>query len=152
MAIATPTAKAEVDPNFEKRLRDLKTHAKTEAAARPKGQPVKWFRPQGWNGDPHDWEGLGEPFDRTKANTDYENAVKQPDQPGTSGDIAATTTMIEELAAMERAFRVRHTLRRPRAVAHMLGRKQGHGSDQGPLIVSGLEYVRSLLARAKQPA
>lgn len=140
-----------MDPNFEKRLRDLQQAAKAEYEGQSSGAgTTHWFRPQEWTGDVFKLEALHEPFDRKKANEDYQKAVKDPEAPGTTGDVVATTTMIDYLAAMEAAFRVRHTMRRPRAMAHMLGRKRGHGSEKGPLIQCGVEYLRGVLKQSKQ--
>lgn len=149
MATPQPSAKATMDPNFDKRMRELKENAKQEYEERSQGNQVKLFRPKGWNGDLFDVEGLSTPFLRDKANQDFVEAVKDAQSPGTTGDLVATTTMIDELAMMEAAFRSRHTMRRPRAVAHMLARKRGHGDDKGPFIQLGLEYVRGLLEQSR---
>ena len=69
--------------------------------------------------------------------------------PGTSGDLAVTTVQIDLLAAMERAWRMRHTMRRPRTFCHAMGRKNGHGDDSGPLVQCQLEYVRGLTKQSK---
>lgn len=149
MAAAKPSAKADMDPKFEKRLRQLKDDAKEEYNKRKVGEQVKWFRPPEWEGDLFDFEGMSEPFNREKANDDYVKAVENAEAPGTTGDIIVTTTMIDELAMMEAAFRSRHTMRRPRAVAHMLARKRGQGDDKGPFIQLGIEYVRGLLEQSR---
>lgn len=140
-----------MDPNFEKRLRDLQLHAAQEYAARGEGGQVQWFRPGGWDGDLTDLEGMGEPFSRAQSNQGCVDAIKDPKQPGTTGDVVAATTMIDYLATMERAFRVRHTFRRCRATALMLGRVRGHGSDNGSFIQTGVEYVRAIIRQAKEP-
>lgn len=146
--MATPVSKADMDPNFEKRLRDMKEAAKKEYNQRKKGQQVKWLRPENWAGDVTDPETFKEPFERTKANDDFEAAIKDAKSPGTVGDLIATTTMIDYLSVMERAFRSRHLLQRPRAMAHALGRKKGHGAQTGPFI-QGIEYLRTILKQAK---
>jgi hypothetical protein len=146
--VPTPVSKASVDPNYENRLRDLKTAAAAEAAARSRGEPVAWDRPAGWNGDVFDFAGFAPPYAADKATADYLAAVSDPASPGTPGDVVATTTMLDYLAVMERAFRVRH-MTRPRAVAHAIGRKAGHGSDTGPIVQAGLESVRRTLRQAK---
>ena len=148
--MAEPKSKAQMDPNFEKRLRDCKEAAAEEAAQRVSGGQSRWFRPTGWNGNPFDFAGLGVPFDRTVSTQGYLEAVKDAENPGTGGDVVATITMIEALSVMERAMRVRHTLRRTRATAHMLARKQLHGTDTGAFIQTGVEYVRSVLKQAKE--
>lgn len=149
--MADPVSKAQLDPNFEVRLRDLQKHAAAEHDARTSGDgQVRWDRPGSYAGDLFDLKSMHEPFSRERANSDYLAAVTDPENPGTVGDVIATTTMIDYLAVMERAFRMRHTMRRPRAVALMLGRKRGLGGERGPFIQAGVEYVRSLLKQAKQ--
>ena len=150
MASPTPTTKSDVDPTFEKLFRALKVHAKESVPTRDKGQGALWMRPPGWSGDPFDYSAMHTPFDRAKPNDRYVDAVKDAANPGTVGDIAAASHMIDTLAVMERAFRVRQTLRGPRAMAHVLARQEGHGSDQGPLIQLGVEYVRNILTEAKE--
>lgn len=148
----TPKSKADVDPNFDKQLRALKEHARDAAEAGKTADQEKWHRPTGWNGDPTDVDGLGTPFDRKKANDDLVAAISDQDNPGVTGDVVATTLMIDALAVMERAFRVRHTLRRVRGAAHRLGRLGGQGDDKGPFIQLGVEHVRNVVKQAKKPA
>ena len=63
--------------------------------------------------------------------------------------MVVTTTQIDYLAIMERAFRARHTMSRPRAMLHAMGRKAGHGSNTGPLVRGVLEHVRGLVKQSK---
>jgi hypothetical protein len=147
--VPKPESKVDVDPNFEKRLRDLKDSAASAAEALVEGGPVTWFRPQGWNGDPFDYPGLAAPFNRDKANQGFVDAVKDPQKPGTTADLVAATAMIDELACLERSFKLRHTLRRTRATAHVAGRLKGHGSDTGPIVQLGLEFVRGVIKQGK---
>jgi len=150
---ATPQSVADMDPDFQTRLKELEQQAAAEYQARSQGGQVLWYRPGGeFSSDVFDLSAMGEPFDRSQANQDYIAAVKDPDNPGVSGDLVAATTQIDYLAVLERAYRMRHTMRRPRAVAHMLGRKLGHGNDLGPIVKCGLEYVRGLLRQAKAKA
>lgn len=144
-----PQSIANIDPNYERRLRELREHAALEAAAAVSGEPVPWFRPAGWNGQPDDIATLGEQFSRNQANEDYLAACADPASPGTSGDLIATTTMIDYLASLEQGWRLRHTSR-VRAVAHAAGRKLGQGSDTGPFVQNGVEFIRSCLSRARE--
>jgi len=140
-----------MDPNFEKQVRKRKTDAAAEAQARAGAGQAKWDRPAGWAGDPFDYAAMHAAFNRDQANEQLVEAVKDPASPGTTGDVVACSTMINRLSTMERAFKVRHTLRRCRAVAQAVGRKKGHGADTGPLIQLNTEYVRALLRQAKAP-
>jgi hypothetical protein len=149
--MADPVSKISMDPNFERRLRDLRDHAAEQSDAVVTGEQRTYFTPAGWNGDPLDVEGLSAPFTRTQANQQMIEAMANQNEPGTTGDVVAASVMVNELAIMERAFRARHTLRRCRATAHAQARLQGHGSDTGPLMQLGVEYVRSIIQQAKKP-
>lgn len=151
MAAAKPQSKANMDPNFEKQLRKLKKGAKDKSEKLKKAGQVKHDRPESWSGDPFDYEGMKEPFKRDKANDDLVSAIQDQNSPGTTGDVVACSVMINQLATLERAFRVRHTLRRCRATAHSAGRHRGQGDDKGPFNQLGIEYVRALLKQAKKP-
>lgn len=148
MADITPQSVASMDPNFELRYRDLSAASAQEYLARSQGNQVRWARPLGFNASLFDVEAMSTPFDRSVSNAAYAQSVSNPAQPGTSGDIVATTTMIDQLANMERAFRARF-MRRPRAMALALGRKSGQGDQLGPFIQNGVEYLRSVLVQAK---
>lgn len=146
-----PTPKVSMDPNFEKRLRELTEHAKKEFEERPKGERTLWYRPENFNGDVTDLDLLGEAFEREQANREGVDAIKSAKAPGVSGDTVAAITMVETLSVMERSFRLRHTMRRPRAVAHAMGRLKGHGDPKGPLSQNGIEYVRQIIVAASEP-
>lgn len=148
-----PVSQADMDPNYEKRCRDFKTAASVEASELATGGQPLWFRPEGWDGrlsGAQYLENMSVPFSRDSATNDYLKAVRDADNPGTSGDIVATTVMAETLSVMERAFRVRHTLRRVRATCHVVGRKLAQGQSTGAFIQSNVEFVRSLLAATKE--
>lgn len=147
--MASPVSLAQIDPVFEQRLKDLQTHATAEGAARPVGNQVPWARPADWEGDVFDFAAFAKSFDTTAATQDYLKANKTPTTPGTVSDVIAATTMIDYMVTMERAFKVRHTMRRPRAMAHAAARAVGHGDSNGPLAQLGLEYVRAVLAKGK---
>lgn len=149
MPTPKPTAKADIDPKYEKILRAIKEHAQSEADQRRKGEGVRWFRPTDFTGGEFDFGAMSAPFSRQKANDDYKKSVQDASAPGVSGDIVATTTMIDCLSVMERAFRQRHTMRRVRATAHMAGRKKGQGNDKGPFVQNYLEYIRSVVKQSK---
>lgn len=152
------SSKAEVDTNFEAQLKRLQKHAEEDHTARKMADQSKWYRPDdsatgdaGWDGDLFDLEGMGRVYTRKEANDMFLDATKDPKAPGVTGDLIVTTTMVDYLALMERAFRSRHSMRRPRAVLHAMGRKFGHGHDNGVFIQAGLEYIRGVLQQAKAP-
>jgi len=147
--MATPESKVDMDPKYEKQLRQCKDNAKDTAEQGKQAKSSGWDRPHDWSGDTSDYGGMHAPFDREAANRALVDAISTPASPGTTGDVVAASIMIDRLSTMERAFKVRHTSRRCRATAHMLGRKQGHGSDNGPYSRLGIDYVRSVLKQAK---
>jgi hypothetical protein len=138
-----------MDPVFELRLRELQQQAAVEGLARAMGEQAEWMRPSDWTGSVFAYEAMATPFSRQVSNIYFVSAVSNPSAPGTTGDLIAATTMVDFLACMERAFRQRHTMTRPRAVAHAMGRKLGHGNDQGPLVTNTVEYIRAVLKQAK---
>lgn len=145
----TPTSKADVDPNFDAQMENLRRLAAAAAPALQTGGQVQWMRPQDWSGDVFDYEDLHTPFQRDTANEQFVAAVADAQAPGTVGDLVSTTLMIDCLATMERAFKNRHTMGRCRRLAHAAGRLAGQGSDQGVFVQSYLEYMRRLVRRAK---
>lgn len=142
-------SKAKVIGNFEKRVRDLQSHAEEEAQARTTGEPVQWFRPTGFSTDPFDTQSLADGFSRDEANVDFSRIIN-PEDPGTTGDLIAVATMVDYLAVMQRAFRARHTASRARMAAQAAARKKGHGNVQGVFSQLPLEYVRNLLRKASE--
>src|SRR5687768_6232711 len=142
MPAPVPASKVDVDPNFEKQLRKLKDDARVQEEALRKGGQVKWMRPLNWNGNPADYAGIHQALNRDTANSQFVDAVKDARTPGVTGDLIAATLMIDYLGAMERAYKDRVTMTKPRRVAHTAGRKKGHGSDTGPFIQLAVEYLR----------
>lgn len=147
--MAAPAAKVDMDPNYERRLRELRDHAAAELAARSRGEQVRWNRPPSLTTGVFAIQALEAPFRRTAANDACVAAISDPKNPGVTGDVVAATTMIETLAGMERAFRMRHTMRRPRAMAHALARLKGHGDPDGAFGRNGVEYIRQVLKQAR---
>ena len=146
---ADAASRADVDPNFERRIRDLRDQATADAAALDQGGQATWHRPGDWEGNVFDREALGDPFDRSQANDQCVAAIRDPRQPGSLGDVQATTTMIDYLGSLQQGFQLRH-LSRLRALAHVRGRKLGHASEVGPLVQNVLEPVRTILRRGKE--
>ena len=147
-------AKSDIATNFETQLKTVQAQADAEQRARRRGEQSVWMMPaaNGWNGNLFDFAGLARPFDRSQANAWFVDALKDAGNAGTVGDMIVTTTQIDYLAIMERSFRMRHTMRRPRAILHMLARKAGHGHNNGPLVQAALEYVRGLVKQNKRGA
>lgn len=157
----TASAKADLDNTLSQQIKSLEQQANAEQQAELTGSQTQWMMPvlkpagipssQGWSGDLFDYKGMAEPFDRSQSNQALINAL-DASSPGTSGDLIITTLQVDWLACAERAFRARHTMRRPRAVAHAMGRKAGHGSDTGPLNQCVLQYINGLVSESKKTA
>lgn len=145
------TAVADIDPVFQKQLKSLQTQAAAEATARLAANQTQWMMPEkyDWAGSLTDIEGLSSPFSRKYSNDKFVDAVKDPKNPGTVGDLIVTTTQIDYLAAMERAFRVRHGSGRVRAMLHATARKKGQGQDGGSIVQCPLEHVRAVVKQSK---
>jgi len=146
-----PSPKVGLDPKFVKRMRDLKKQAREEKEKRSRGDQVKWLKLDDWDGDIFNYEGMHEPFNREQANNEGVSAIADPKAPGTTGDVVAATIQIETLACMERSFRVRMTMRRTRALAHMLARKKGHADTEGVFMNNGVQYVKEIMKQARVP-
>ena len=157
-------SKADIDPRFERSLRKLRDAAKREHDARTAGaQSPQWTMPllqdeepdedaTGWDGNLFDLAGAARAFDRTAVNAQFVSAVADVAAPGVSGDLVVTTLQIDYMAAMQRAFVARHTMRRPRTMLHAMGRRGGHGNDAGVFIGGVLESLRGIVAESKQSA
>ena len=151
----TEQSQVEVSDTFEMQIRSLIASNKANAGASRDGTQPSWMLPDAEGGE-EDWEGdlfslekLSVPFSREAIAEDFRRTVENPDNPGVSGDLVAATLQSDYLGAMERAFRARHTMRRPRAMAHAAGRMHGHGSDRGTLAQTALEFVRGIVKEAK---
>ena len=138
-----------VDTYLETQLTTLQTQAKDEGTVRQSGAQNKWMRPELFEtgGDPKDWRDIADIFSSDATNQVVIDAIKDVNNPGTTGDLVIANLETDYLATMERAYRLRLTMSWPRAVAHACGRKLGHGHANGPLM-RGLEYLRNLVAQA----
>lgn len=147
-----PTRKSDIDPNFHAQLKEQQTQAKKEYEKRNKAEQHLWLMPvkNEWSGDLFDWDPMiKKPFKRDVANDMYEAAVKDALNPGVSGDLIITTTQIDYLAIMGRAFSARHTMRWPRAVAHSIGRRRAQGDPGLGLFMWGIyQYVKGLIEQS----
>jgi hypothetical protein len=147
---------SDMDPNFQSQLQAQKDQGQAEMNQRTAAGQVPWNMPSplgDWDGDLFD-EGfatIGRPFNRDQANQQYIDATSDGSNPGRSGDLVATTTQVDLMATLERAFRARHCSRFPRMVAHAMGtRGYGHGGDKGVLNQSMINYVMGILKQTGQ--
>lgn len=154
MAAKDVNAKAkakDIDPVYNEQVVRLRTLADEEQKARIKTDQSAWMIPElkDWDGNLFDWEGMAEAFKREKANEQFEDAHKEGTAPGVGADSIVTTLQVDYLAIMERAFRARHLSRRPRTIIHAMGRKRGHGHNEGTLTQSALEFIHNTIKQGQ---
>jgi hypothetical protein len=103
-----------------------------------------WQRPDttAWQGDPLDIPGIAKAFDRGDLNADYEQAIADGKNPGTTGDVAAIKTQVDYVACLERAYRARQATP-VRCLVHAGARRTGHGHARGVLLGGVVGYVES---------
>ena len=109
------------------------------------GTQCPWMIPtgvSGWTFEPTDVPNLGEPFDRTQVNQDYQDVLSGSGSTNNQlKETMAAHIQIGYLAVMERAFRERHRLM-PRAFGLAQGRGLAHGdSTDGVHIGSVKQHV-----------
>lgn len=101
-----------------------------------------------WNGDLSNLEGVSSAFDRSENGDDVVAAIRDPADPGVTGDLAASILQGDWLAALERAWRSRH-LTRPRLYLHAAARRKGHGHPAGVIRRGMLGLVEGILQKSK---
>lgn len=144
-------SRAEVTDVFESQLEAVRSSAAAAGDAAITNQPASWcsIDKGQWDGNVTDVEGISLAFPRDQLNSQFVDSVTDTANPGTSGDLVSATVQADYIGMMERAFRARHTMSRTRAAAHAAGRKYGHGHDNGTLVKTVLEFVRSAVKTAK---
>lgn len=144
-------SRVDVDPNIEKQIEALRVSVEREARGILTGEQTVWTRPElnGWSGDLTDIDDMSKPFSRDIANQQFVDAIADPDNPGTTGDLASATVQVDYLAVMERAFRIRHGTTHIRAILHSAARRRGHGDAKGVFKTCVLEYIRRLVKLGK---
>lgn len=145
------TTQSDIDPVLDKLVRGLQEKQQAIAEAMLQGKAAPWLMPplRGWSGDLFAWDHISSAFDSAAANEMFVKAIRDVTNPGTVADIIINTTQAEWMSIAERAFRNCYTMRRPRMMAHALGRIEGHGSQQGTLVQTALEYLRNLIRSGK---
>ena len=144
--------KSNIDPLFSKQVQELTKKAKKQKERR-KGEQAEWMMPNkgDWNGDLFKWQEMETMFGKPsrghgeKLADMAEEVLRDGESPGMAGDIIAISMQADYLAMMERAFRSRHTMRRPRAWAHAAGVHDGQGKAQGPLKQNANEFISGIL-------
>ena len=117
-----------IDENFDSRLTELAAQSAASSKATLGLQGREWMWPEELaTAGPHSIEAITQAFDREDLNTRYKQIIEESGGAGTAG---SAKTQIDELAAMERAFRMRH-LSSIRGFMMGAARRRGHGHPQG---------------------
>lgn len=134
---------------FSEQLETLRAYADTDKKASLREEQTwwAWYAPekQGWSGDPFDLEGLSEAFSREQHHQEFDQAVSDSSNPGTVGDLAASSLQGDLLAQLERAYRSR--LRTSvRNKINAAARRGGHGDEEaGVVALAFKDYVSSFI-------
>ena len=146
---APSSAKAQLRQGWLDQQKRLVDYTRADWKAMKLEDHWMWYQPKGWSGDLFDWKGMSKPFSRKQSNNWLLEAIKSVMSMGVAGDSVITTTQTDYLGCMERAFRARHTNGFPRVMAHALGRRRGHGDQDGGMCTQGiLNYVRGVVKQA----
>lgn len=151
-------AHIDLSPVLVRAIHSLQQQCGQEAAYRLAGSGSLWMIPgliyrddeyqgSGWSGDLFDVDAMSAPFDRKEINQQLVEAMTG--DPGTSGDLVTGTMQIDQLACMERAFRARHSSRKPRMMLHAAARTRGHGSPRGTFAATVLGHISDLISKNK---
>lgn len=125
----------------------LMQHAQAMRDATQTTGESRWFRPSNWQGNVFDINDLGTALSREELYTAFRNAVSSPDSSGTVGDLQAILVQGDNLAAAERAFRMRHASS-VRTKLHASGRHRGHGDPNGVVNNGHGNYLKQLIQLA----
>lgn len=130
--MARGTKKGKIHDVFTERAEELRNQAEaqTQAFTGSGGRP--WQVPESLDErDLHAVPKLHDPaFERTEINANYDEAVQDPNNPGTNGDVMSLKMQADVLAVQERGFRLRHAS--PiRCLTVAMGRRKGHAHNQG---------------------
>lgn len=113
------------------------------------GQRV-WMLPDlnGWDGNLFDVEDIRQAFDRTALNDQY---IAMLTDRGVVSDGIAIRAQLDQLSAMERSFRQRHT--GPlRSAMHAASRRRGHGHGNGLFNDKIKTYINKVIEAGAVPA
>lgn len=116
----------------------------TEPAQRKNPQLSK----NGWSGDVFDIENIGKPFSTDELTQDMRDTVKDPSNPGVSGDYITITMQGDYLGTSERAFRLQNQTR-VRSAIHAAARRYGHGHEAG-LFAKGIMGQVQAISKASK--
>jgi hypothetical protein len=135
--------KGQIHDVFRDTLADLAERADAQAEA-ARGHGLRpWNRPDAAP-DPLDIPRTTTIFDRRMIDANYQELLGSGEDPGTCGDVISIKTQSDVVAAAERGYRARHAT--PiRCLIHAMGRRKGHGHEQGVFLGGVLKHAQDAL-------
>jgi hypothetical protein len=117
---------------FTSTIKDLTEWAECTGRALNNKEQNKWFIPDKskWSGDPLKIPEIEKAFDREKINENYRDLIKDADAIGTTGETTVLKQQLDYVAALERAYRLRHATS-IRCALHNSVRREAHGHNKG---------------------
>jgi len=138
-----PQPKTAVGQTFRDQIERLRVHSEKEAQAIRNESPPEWYRPTGLLASVLDIEAMHEPYTREEHEDQFAQAVKNSEEPGTTGDLAMVSLQGDFLASLERAFRDRNMTSVRRRV-QTSARRTGHSAETGVINLGLLGYIERI--------
>lgn len=133
-----------LDPTFLTAVSRLIAHADNVAQANTNAELRAWFLGDetAWSGDPLDVAAISDAFSRESVGSNYASALSSTT--GSLGDAMSAKLQSDKLAAMERAFRMRHAS--PiRSTLHAASRRMGHGNAADGVVARMATMAQDLI-------
>lgn len=117
---------------FTQTINDLTEWAECTGKALNNEEQNKWFIPDKvkWSADPLKIPEIEKAFDREKINENYRDLIKDANAGGTTGETMVLKQQLDYVAALERAYRLRHATS-IRCSLHNSIRREAHGHAKG---------------------
>lgn len=135
-----------IDSRYLAQIARLKQAAGLDSAETLVLTQRSWFMPDPngslYDGNPRSLEAIKYAFDRTALGLNYLQALL--DVKGAGGDAMSDKVQSDYLAALERAYRLRH-MGFPRTALHAAARRSGHAATVGGVFDRVTQYASDLL-------
>jgi hypothetical protein len=137
---------------FQKQMTAMAEYASKEGeAGLYKSSWPLWYTPEmkSWSGDVFKPEDIAKLFERKQHEEEFDKAVADASDPGTSNDLIVSTLQGDMLASMDRSYRGR--LRTSaRNKAHAAARRRGHGHEDGTIKAVEIGYIERSIKQSTQ--
>ena len=140
---SAPEPKTEVGTVFREQAEKLRVHSEKEDLSIRNQSPPEWYRPDPLTTNLFDIPAMSEPYSREEQAEQFADVVKDPDKPGTTGDLSMVALQGDFVATMERAFRDRH-MSPVRRKLHASGHRMGHSAETGVIQLGLVGFVDRL--------